>query len=148
MTNIRYGCHIFYIYTTLQCYKVKYAATLQQMPKLSRFLKSADISRYICTCRTIAIYGLPINLRYIYKRCSLVPALAISNLFRFFLHLPTFARSNLCQKYGKRQGYNELFLFFQEWVWLVCQGFGFAVKYVKEACMADVITLLSSSLNH
>ena len=47
MTNIRYGCHIFYIYTTLQCYKVKYAATLQQIPKLSRFLKSAEWIRYI-----------------------------------------------------------------------------------------------------
>ena len=47
MTNIRYGCHIFYIYTTLQCYKAKYAATLQQMPKLSRFLKSAEWIRYI-----------------------------------------------------------------------------------------------------
>ena len=47
MTNIRYGCHIFYIYTTLQCYKVKYAATLQQVPILSRFLKSAEWIRYI-----------------------------------------------------------------------------------------------------
>ena len=39
--------YTLYIYTTLQCYKVKYAATLQQMPKLSRFLKSAEWIRYI-----------------------------------------------------------------------------------------------------
>ena len=62
MTNIRYGCHIFYIYTTLQCYKVKYAATLQQMPKLSRFLKSAEWIRYI-----------PIYL-YLPNDCDIWPA--------------------------------------------------------------------------
>ena len=39
--------YILYIYTTLQCYKVKYAATLQQIPKLYRFLKSAEWIRYI-----------------------------------------------------------------------------------------------------
>ena len=30
----------------------------------------SDIPRYILTCRAIAIYGLPINLRYFYKRVS------------------------------------------------------------------------------
>ena len=30
----------------------------------------SDILRYILTCRASAIYGLPINLRYIYKRVS------------------------------------------------------------------------------
>ena len=30
----------------------------------------SDILRYILNCRAIAIYGLPINLRYIYKRVS------------------------------------------------------------------------------
>ena len=29
-----------------------------------------DILRYIFSCRASAIYGLPINLRYIWKRCS------------------------------------------------------------------------------
>ena len=29
-----------------------------------------DILRYILSCRAIAIYDLPINLRYIYKRVS------------------------------------------------------------------------------
>ena len=31
---------------------------------------ASDILRYILYCRTIAIYDLPINLRYIYKRVS------------------------------------------------------------------------------
>ena len=31
---------------------------------------ASDILRYILSCRTIAIYDLPINLRYIYKRVS------------------------------------------------------------------------------
>ena len=35
------------------------------------FLPSvSDILRYILSCRAIAIYDLPINLRYIYKRVS------------------------------------------------------------------------------
>ena len=31
---------------------------------------ASDILRYILSCRAIAIYDLPINLRYIYKRVS------------------------------------------------------------------------------
>jgi len=36
-----------------------------------------DILRYILSCRAIAIYDLPINLRYIYKRVSPLVAIII-----------------------------------------------------------------------
>ena len=42
-----------------------------------------DILQYIFSCRTMAIYDLPINLRYIYKRVSpLVPTLPPHSLTR------------------------------------------------------------------
>ena len=49
---------------------IRYIAKYLSLPS------GSDISRYILNCRAIAIYGLLINLRYIYKRVSsLVPAL-------------------------------------------------------------------------
>ena len=41
-----------------------------------------DILRYILSCRAIAIYDLPINLRYIYKRVSPLVSLFLSLLER------------------------------------------------------------------
>ena len=38
--------------------------------KSATALNGSDILQYISTCRASAIYGLPINLRYIYKRVS------------------------------------------------------------------------------
>ena len=43
---------------------VRYIAIYLSLPS------GSDISQYILTCQAIAIYGLPINLRYIYKRVS------------------------------------------------------------------------------
>ena len=52
---------------------------------------ASDILRYILSCRTIAIYDLPINLRYIYKRVSpLVVLLFLLSLLSTF----TFAKLN------------------------------------------------------
>ena len=41
-------------------------------------LSGSDILRYIWTCRASAIYDIPINWRYIHKRC---PALVTSGVF-------------------------------------------------------------------
>ena len=44
-----------------------------------------DILRYILSCRAIAIYDQPINLRYIYKRVS---PLLLTHLFLLLANLP------------------------------------------------------------
>ena len=45
-----------------------------------------DILRYILSCRAIAIYDLPINLRYIYNRVSPLMCSHIGCIFFTFLH--------------------------------------------------------------
>ena len=45
-----------------------------------------DILRYILSCRASAIYGLPINLRYIWKRCS--PLVYICKDIHHIIHMP------------------------------------------------------------
>ena len=56
---------------------VQYIAIYLSMPS------GSDSSRYILTCRAIAIYGLPINLRYIYKRVSSLIATLIAFVWLF-----------------------------------------------------------------
>ena len=74
--NCCFLCSVIFIeyYSTMHCNEVLQACRVDPIYCDIYFvLPSAfDISRYILSCRAIAIYDLPINLRYIHKR---VPSL-------------------------------------------------------------------------
>ena len=63
---------------------------------------ASDILRYILSCRTIAIYDLPINLRYIYKRVSPLLNVVILPLIRGENHVirGTITVSHLLATFG------------------------------------------------
>ena len=96
-----------------------------------RLPSASDILRYILSCRASAIYGLPINLRYIWKRCSpLTHKQKIKRILHSFWTVLHILEKSSCSSYVKAWS-------ILQWFWPVL---GKSVRLSNTCTLATLLT--------